>query len=679
MFSNNFKVALTLILGLLLTGQDLKAQQMWGSGAYAGQWACPYPTQTSRAATSMSDEENEERERISTLTAELRRKGLDKSRAEREVEYLRRKIERYFDSTVVEFLLDTHIEGNQTCDAYKTSFPSCVNPQAPASAARASGDTSGATDLAGGPAAPAAAASVDCGSKIDVPEVLASHWSGPSGYCAANSRSSAGSVRASICSDASLRPTDAPRYRSYNNSECSKALSDYRKKRIELANAADREERIQQEIEDRQYAIADARERAAIEREYRQRSTESECAECDAAARGSSGPRLQRDWLSTVVNVAGGIGMMYFGRQAERAANEYNAQAGYPSTQSYGYPFYMAGMNGVINGLVGPGAYGCSSTVGGGGFPFGAGGGWNIGGAANGAYGPFVAQGGAFGYPPGMFGSPWGGGAYMPGFGPYGAVNGPYGGFNVGGQFGFPTNGAMCITYPCNVGGMPGMYPGMPGAYGPQFGLQGQFGLGMPGMMPGMPGMYPGMQMPGMYGPQFGLQGQLGMPGMMSPGYPGMMGMNGQLSAQYQMQMLQMQQQMQMQQYQQQQQYYQAALQQQMQQQQQAYQRQQQAMQIQQQMAQLNMQLQMLQMQSYYGTGYSPTGGLSAGFNLGFNVGGGAPMPIGFPGGSPGMMPGMPGALPGTPMPMPYPNPGMPGTPLPGAPGTVPGGGIRGR
>ena len=104
--------------------------------------------------------------------------------------------------------------------------------------------------------------------------------------------------------------------------------------------------------------------------------------------------------------VIGGIGMMYYGKKAEEASNEYHAQAGIPSNQSYGYPFYQAGMSGVINGLVGPGAYGCSATSGGGGFPYGSGGGWNLGGSANGAFGPFAGNGGAFGYPQGQFGAP---------------------------------------------------------------------------------------------------------------------------------------------------------------------------------------------------------------------------------------------------------------------------------
>ncbi len=615
MSMKNYIFAVTLIFGLL-SSQTLHAQNLWGSGAYQGQMICPYEAKTSKAAVSMSDDEKEERKKIASAKADLKLKQSERKRAEAQVESLRKKLERHLDDTVLTFLLDTHIESAKKCDEYRTAHPRC-NPQptvAPVTVAAATTESRPADQAGAAPAAqvqPAAvvpqlsaADKVFCDGLTDPPELLAGKWntkdaSGKGGYCIGNSKSNAGSVHSSLCSDDKLRPADSKR-RSYNPSECVRALADYRKKRIEQANAADKEERLQEEVEDRTLAISDIRERAKIEREYNQRNTESDCEDCDKASRGYTA-KPPRDWISTAVNVAGGIGLMYYGKKAEEAANEYNAQAGWPSSQSYGYPFYQAGMSGVINGLVGPGAYGCSSTSGGGGFPYGSGGGWNLGGSANGAFGPFAGNGGAFGYPQNQFGSPWGGGAFNPGFGPGGQMNGPNGGFNIGGQLGFPNNGNM--QFGGQLGG--------PQLGGPQFGGP-QFG-----------------------GPQFG-----GQFGGQNPLLGGQFGQNGQLSAQYQLQMLQYQQQMQQQQMQQQMQYYQAQMQQQQQQQQQAYARQQQALQIQMQMAQLNAQLQALQQQTYYGSGGSlgAGGGFSIGGSFGVNVGiGGNP-------GNPGTPPFNPNA-----------------------------------
>jgi hypothetical protein len=631
----HFMSVFALFFGFLI-GQNLHAQQsnLWGSGVYQGQMVCPYEPKTSRAAVSMSDEEKEERKKITSLKAELKLNSLEKKRAEAEVDYLRKKLDRFFDSSVVEFVLDTHVEGAKKCDEYRTFHPRC-NPQPVVQAvAAAAGPSDQAVAVASTTTVTPPLSAADqtfCDGLTEPPDILAKKWnskdaSGKGNYCVGTSKSNAGSVSPSICSDASLRPSDTPKYRTFNTSECTSALTNYRKKKIALSIAADKEERITEEISDRTYAIADARERAKIEREYRQSQTESDCEDCDNAARGYAPQKLKRDWVSTAVNVVGGALMMGYGKKAEEAANEYNAQAGWPSTQSYGYPFYQAGISGVINGLTGPGAYGCASTVGGGGFPFGAGGGWNLGGSANGAFGPFAGQGGAFGYPQNMFGSPWGGGAFTPGFGPNGQVNGPFGGVNIGGQFGFPNNGnmAMCVTFPCNIGGQGG------GPFGgnPLFG--GQLG--------------------GQIGGQFG--NPFGNPLL---GGNGQLGFNGGLSAQYQLQMLQQQQQMQIQQMQQQQQYYQMQMQQQQQAMQVYYQRQQQTIQITQQIQQLNMQLQMLQQQSYYGLGGSLGGGggvnFGGGFNFGVGIGigtGGAPGAGGFVGGGNAFPGGTPSFYPPT-------------------------------
>ncbi|MEQ1666543.1 MAG: hypothetical protein ABL927_14355, partial [Bdellovibrionales bacterium] len=309
---------LTVFFGLIFS-PNTQAQNLWGSGYYQGQMICPYESKTSSSAIDTSDEVKVERERIAELKSEMKLKRNEKKRNEAKVDLLKKKIERYFDSTVSSFLLETHIEGAKKCDEYKTAHAKCNG------ASIAEGDKTFCDGL-----------------DNTVPELLLKKWTdkdstGRGGYCIGNSKSNAGSVNSSICSDTSLRPTDTIKSRSVNTTECSRNLSEYRKKRIELANAADKEDKLTQEIEDRQLAITDIRERARLEREYDRKFTESDCEDCNPDD-GYSYRKPKRDWISTAVNVAGGLGMLYFGKKAEQAANEYNAQAGWPSSQSYGYP-----------------------------------------------------------------------------------------------------------------------------------------------------------------------------------------------------------------------------------------------------------------------------------------------------------------------------------------------------
>ncbi|MGZ3691454.1 MAG: hypothetical protein ACXVAX_08120, partial [Pseudobdellovibrio sp.] len=644
-----------LVFCLLFVNQKAQAQQqnMWGSGFYQGGMQCPYQTTVAKNAVSMSDDEKEARQDLDKLKTQLKTKQTDRKRAESKIDFLRKKVERYFDSSVSEFLLDTHIEGAKMCKDYKSYANGCMKSTTPAAAAapapvavNADGSAVAPPPAAAAPPPPVTPA-VDCSALIDVPDLLAKKWNDKDGgrgnYCVGSSKGNAGNVTASICSDESLRPTEGAR-RSYNTSDCSKSLADYRKTRIDLANAADAEERLQDEIQDKEYAISDARDRANIDRQYRVKNeTESDCQECDAYSRGYQYQQPKRDWMSTAVNVIGGLGLMYTGKQAEAAANENAAQLGYPSSNSYGFPYYQAGIAGVINGLAGPGAYGCSGGYNG----QGPNGQFGVNGGLNSVMGPFGNTGGAFGYPQNMYNSPWGGGAYNPGLNMNGGFNGPFGGTG-GGQFGvYPGNGstAMCFTWPCNNGGN-----------GLQLGANG--GLNIGGQL-GMGNQY-GYNPYNPYGGQFGIGGN------------GQFGLGGQMSMQYQQQMQQMQMQMQMQQYQQQQQYYQAQQQAQMQYYQQQQQRQAQAMQIQQQIQQLNMQLQMIYQNNSYGLGgYGGlSGGLSGGISLGgtFGLGGsiGAPTPGGY-------TPNPYGGTIGSPYPVS--GPGVISPTLPGTGGTT----VRGR
>lgn len=428
-----------------------------GTGYWGGTQACPYKTKTSKAAVDITDEEKREREAIKKLQNEVAVETLKRDRAEKKLELVAKKLEKFFDSSVYDFLVSVHMDKLLKCEEYRN------HPKNGCPVSGQAGVTSAPVDAAGNEVSKDVIAK--CDGLEQVPDLLKDKWTkadGTGGYCAANSDSSRGNVNSAICSDKTLQPTDTPKYRKLSATECTRALSEYRKTRLEYDKAQALAERKQEEADERTEAIADKRELAKLEREYNMKNKLEGKAECEECYE-----KPQRDWWSTVANVAGGLGLAWYGKKIDESAQEYNAQLGFPSTNSYGYPFVTAGVYSVINGLAGPGAYGCAGGIGGSGFPYGAGGAWGPYGT-NG-YGPSSALGGAFGYPQSMYGSPWGGGAYNPGMGWNGSLNGPNGGwpyglngqFGVGGplngQIGIPANGgwqqtATCITWPCNTG-----------------------------------------------------------------------------------------------------------------------------------------------------------------------------------------------------------------------------------
>lgn len=573
--------------GIGLTGQ--LSYGLAGSGYWGGTQACPYKTKTSKAAYDESDDIKAEKKEIEKIKKEVELKKLEVKRADGKLEILSKKIEKFFETEVAEFLTSTHMSvgGMNLCSDYRT-FPeyNCPVPGKP-------GTTNEPGDAQGQPVSKDTV--TKCNGKTEVPPLLKDTWtkSDGTGYCAANSNSSRGLISSSICSDNSLRPSDIPKSRKISTTDCSRTLSEYRKARIEYDKAQDLVDRKTDEADERTSAIASKQEMEKLERDYKMKTQLEGKSECEDCKKNGGYERPQRDWWSTAANVVGGLGLAWYGKKIDESAQEYNAQLGYPSTNSYGYPFVTAGVYSVINGLAGPGAYGCAGGIGGSGFPYGgAGAGGPYG--ANG-YGPFAAQGGAFGYPSNLYGSPWGGGMYQPGIGVNGALNGPNGGwpygltgqFGVGspisGQIGVPAtagwqnggwqqNQVMCITWPCNTVGN-----AIAGAS----------------------------------------NGQIGIPA--SGGWPASGNMNSGYMTNYQLQMMQQQQAMLQAQAQQQAQlaqYYQAQAQQQMQ----AYQRQQmvqqQAMQVQQEISSLQMRLQMLVSGAYSGSSYG-AGGLYGGGSLG--------------------------------------------------------------
>ena len=441
-----------------------------GSGYWGGQQNCGYQqTQnTGRSQTQQTSQKSEEEKaatsRISELKKQLATKQLEKKRAESEMQMAARKLERVFDSEILDFLLETHIEKGNECKSYKT-FPgnNCVAQSHTGKTAVAEGEVT--VDANGAQVIHTKANTVvsfDCEGKEEVPEKLKVKWTiaGPGSYCTANSRSSGGAVSANICKDTSLRNDE--RKGSASTSDCGKSLTDYRKNRIKRDDVQAKIEKIEDDIETQQWAIADAKERETLEKSYRMsNSSEANCEECGQMSRdGSSGQKQgsSRDWGSILGNIGVGLGLAYVGKQYDERNAEYSAQLGYPPQSGYptavsmGAPYILNGIYGAVNGSNGQGSFGCGNSSSMNGMLGGMGG-------VNGMNGMSGMTGmSAFGYPQNIMGGGQmnGGGMYTMGYNPYNSMYGntnPYASLYGNASLGYGT-GNMTGTMANGYGNM---------------------------------------------------------------------------------------------------------------------------------------------------------------------------------------------------------------------------------
>jgi len=617
---------------------------MYGTGYYGAMQGCSSQWSRGTNAVSMSDEEEDARDKIDEVNQKIKSKKLDLKLAESDLKRSRDKLDRVFVSDVNDFLIDTHFQQKNKCTDYNTyPDPKCATGGT-GEKNKAPDDKKDSSDKE---------AKSNCDKRYEVTELLKFKWtnaeSNKGSFCADGE----GKVNAELlCAEKSLKVE-----RPNKEIDCKKELG--------LAKTSlDKKNKLQGEISDLEdkvkdlaYTIKDIREREKIEKEYKARNTEADCptGNCYETSRGYSYRSSKRDWPEVAMNVGLGLALGYVGKKYDESAMEYQAQLGYPPTQGYptamslGLPFLLNGVYGAVVGGSGRGGFGCAGGFNGTGYPWGAGGG--MGGAFGGpmgAYGPLSAMGGAFGYPANMYGSPWGGGMYPGGYGPNGMFAGPYGGYPYGMIPGMAVNGMVNGGLMANGYMMPGGYMAngmvngglmangymMPGGYMANGMVNG--GLMSNGYM--MPGGYManGMVNGGLMSNGYMMPGGYMANGMVNGGIPmgnmmGNMSMGTMLNnPQYQLQMLQMQQQMaqqQMQQAQQQAQMQMQYYQQQVQYQQQAYQRQiavqQQASQVQQEIASLQMRLQMLYSGAYTGSGLGGINGV--GGTLGVNIGIAAP------------------------------------------------------
>lgn len=343
---NKIISTLTIVLGLSQTSQ---AQQtsLWGSGYWGGQQGCSvqqsqgnqsgFPGLASQESESESGRGQVSKSKKTEKQNQSKKYEAEKTILEKKQERLTKKIEKFFDSEISDFLLQTHFEKMNRCDDYRTY------PQHQCD----SGENKAI-----------------CDGKDEVPQKLKDKWTTSSGggYCAANSNSSRGNIQSAICADNSLRPTDGSRYRSNSTSECTQAISEYRKNKIKIDQLQEKIERTEDEISELEYASEEEKLNPKTDRSDHLSQTEGGCEQCDLAGRTGNVQKSNRDWWSTAANFAGGLGMIWYGKKIDESAQSYNAQLGFPSINSYGAPIVASGFSTLINGLTGANGN-CESSI----------------------------------------------------------------------------------------------------------------------------------------------------------------------------------------------------------------------------------------------------------------------------------------------------------------------------
>lgn len=479
------RIAILSSFFLVIAAPSFATSLPWGTGAWGGMQACPYPHSSGENASLYEDQIAETRESISEMRRQLSAKKSEKRKLDRiDVKRSSDRIDRYFAGEYSDFIKQ-HIENSKVCANYK----GMRSPEQTQIGGTEGGDEVSPT------------------SQEEVTGFQLAEWA------RACDGTRPGSVSPAVC--------DVPKYKSPDNKrftavECKKSLSDYRR---DYAKSM----KLQQEIEALEDGIRSANEsiketsqiaREELREQQREQMEGGICIGCAVQGGGYQYQKREPDWANVAVNAGAGVLATLLGYQSNKMVADRNAQLGWP-TQSYpawgyGFPFLMNAAYGAIGGGVGQGAFGCAGGMGGAGF----------GNGPMGMMGPFGMgsmypgyNGGAFGYP-GMGTPGFGGGMYPGGMGPWGGA-GPWG---IGG----PTAGGM--GYP-----MVGVGGGFPMGGGMVGGVGGAMGFPMGGGMGGYPAAG------GMVG---GLAGGVG--GAM--GYPAMGGMDGGLGAiQMQQQMMEMQ------------------------------------------------------------------------------------------------------------------------------------------
>ena len=300
-------------LGVLYNGGS-QSNQSWGTGYWGAQQYC-FGNQQQKTNNSLggqfNDQINSQNGRLKNQTEsidifdrvdqaqnnskkQIELQKLSKKRLENELEVLERKLEKKFNSEIADFLLHTHIEKMNQCQDYRT-YPDydCFSKN------------SGSRGLN---------QKTICEGKEDVPDLLRQKWTlvDHSGYCQAFSKSSSGLIQTKICSDESLYSKS---HSALSVNECARALLSYRQKKIEIDKTQDEIEKLSEKSQE-------------SVREAQTAKTEGGCEECARQGRQAVNEPSNRDWWSTIGQVAGGAGLLLYGNQLEKSNQEYKAQVG---------------------------------------------------------------------------------------------------------------------------------------------------------------------------------------------------------------------------------------------------------------------------------------------------------------------------------------------------------------
>jgi len=514
------------IVLLILFIQNSAFANMWGTGLYGGMQQCPTDVRAGGGGVSESDlmeeirdESKEVAEQLKNLKQELNgREGLTSEIRKRE-----KSLSLLINESAISDVR-SHLISGRSCGAWTGMDDQAVTGQGTGAAAKepSSKEVLVAARIGSSSSTP---------DSITVPEKLsafrASEWKAVCEPSGGNkqiiSRAVCTSLAAVVTAPAYLDPV--------NVTECTTDMEFYKKsvlRRIKIVADIARLEAERDRLK-KAYRAASKQFKKDLKDGVYEDSTEGDyCVGCDFQKRQAY--KREPDWSNVAANIGVGLLGIYMGQRQTKMIAEYNSAQGFPTQNyasiGYGFPYIMNGLYGALGGGTGSGAYGCGSTIGGGGN-------WNGHMGMNGPYGAGGAYPGAngnlWGYPQGMWGNPQAGGMFNAGFSPWG-MNGMGqggGGFN---PYGMGAAGYGVAAIPAMMGGGGGFPAQFGGAIGGGFG--GAIGGGFPAMMGGgfpaqfggaVGGGFPAM-MGGGFPAQFGGAVGGGFPAMMGGGFPAQFG-----------------------------------------------------------------------------------------------------------------------------------------------------------
>ncbi|WP_413584725.1 hypothetical protein [Bdellovibrio sp. HCB274] len=501
-----FKIlTIAILLTALPSWAQMMSPMMMGTGYWGANQSCSYSQPPTQAMNTESDEVRELQTEIAELKQEISEKKSEKKKLDREVSRAKSDIKNNLSEEYADFLM-AHMDSSRRCSEY-TSFNQSDDGSTVTADIEEPGDGMGEPPEDFQPPSdmqppegfkpPKGRPLPSAGRKksrsfgananmLDIEGFSLQEWQK---YCDA---SKSGAVFTAVCDNSNFRSNGSRT----NSSTCKSALGNYRVNSQKSAQIQTDIEGLNRQIENLQEDIKDARKNSQTEG--------SLCVECMAKNSNYNYQQPQTDTMGLITNVALGAASMYGNYKATQAVVDSNANLGYPTQASYGYPFMSQGMYGALSGGTAQSGFGCGNTMSG----------LNTMGGMNSMYG--------------MMGSPMMG---MSG-GIYTGMGSPYGMYGSASMTGLNPSLMYGMSGITGMTGMTGM-SGMNGMYGMN-GISGMYGSGNMYGMNGMGNMYG-------TGNMYGMNGMSAMYGTNSMyGSGNLYGMNG-MNSQYSMMALQQQ------------------------------------------------------------------------------------------------------------------------------------------